>query len=301
MNRRDLILGSALGLAAAGAAAQAQAQTGAKAAGSGGAKVPSQYGQVAEIAFTTSADLQAFMPPGLTVLDPHKAFIKAERIKIRSTDADGMPAAFNHVDRVCIATMAQTPQFGVRQRNILVWANRGWAIPGAEMGVNRYADIHMPNIFDIDYAIAEQGGLVPFYVNVFAGMTQLMAFSGKLDAKTRTQHIPYPGFYTGGEPGQDLMAMDLAASEFSLPLGGTGTLNFGQQENRLTDRKVAAGGTAPFQTNAPAGPGKGWPPSLLKDVEVQGVLFQEFSVTQAQGSEFHLVRKALPGNGRSRF
>ena len=72
MNRRDLILGSALGLAAAGASAQAQTKA-------GGVSVPSYYGQVAEIAFTTSADLQAFMPPGLTVVDPHKAFVKAER------------------------------------------------------------------------------------------------------------------------------------------------------------------------------------------------------------------------------
>jgi hypothetical protein len=293
MNRRDLILGSALGLAAAGASAQAQTKA-------GGVSVPSHYGQVAEIAFTTSADLQAFMPPGLTVVDPHKAFIKAERVKIRSPETDKLPAVFSQYDQVCIATMATTPQFGVRQRNILMWENRGWAIPDFEMGVKRYADIHMPHIFDIDYAIAEQGGLVPFYINVFADTTRLMGFSGKLDGTKRIEHQPYPGFYTGGEPGQDLLAMDIAASEFSLPLGGTGTLGFGQLENRLSDRRVIPGGIAPCVSNGPPGPGKDWPPSLLKDVEVQGVLFQEFTVTRARNSEFHLVRKALPGTGRSR-
>jgi hypothetical protein len=164
MNRRDLILGSTLGIAAAGASAQAQTKA-------GGVSIPSYYGQVAEIAFTTSADLQAFMPPGLTVVDPHKAFIKAERVKIRSPEADKLHAAFSHYDQVCVTVMATTPQFGPRQRNILMWTNRGWAIPGSEMGVKRYANIHMPNIFDIDYAIAEQGGLVPFYVNIFASMT----------------------------------------------------------------------------------------------------------------------------------
>ncbi len=296
MNRRDLILSGAFGLAAAGAAAQAQA----KAGSAGGVQVPDAYGQVAEIAFTTSADLQAFMPPGLTVVDPHKAFIKAERAKIRSPEADKWPAVFNNYEQICITTMATTPQFGVRQRNILMWEDRGWTIPGNEMGVKRYADIHMPNIFDIDYAIAEQGGLVPFYVNVFAGTTQLMAFSGKLDGQKRIEHHPYPGFYTGGEPGQDLLAMDIAASEFSLPLGGTGTLSFGEPRDRMTDRRVMPGGIAPFVSNGPPGPGKDWPPSLLKDVEVQGVLFQEFSVTRARDPEFHLVRKALPGTGRSR-
>jgi len=293
MNRRDLILGSALGLAAAGASAQAQTKA-------GGVSVPSYYGQVAEIAFTTSADLQAFMPPGLTVVDRHKAFIKAERVKIRSAETDKLPAVFSHYTQVCVTTMATTPQFGVRQRNILAWTDRGWMIPGDEMGVKRYADIHMPNIFDIDYAIAEQGGLVPFYVNVFAGMTQLMGFSGKLDGQKRIEHQPYPGFYTGGDPGQDLMAKDIAAAEFSLPLGGTGTLVFGQPEDRMTDRRIIPGGIAPFVTNGPPGPGKDWPPSLLKDVEVQGVLFQEFSVTRPRDAEYHLVRKALPGTGRSR-
>jgi hypothetical protein len=94
--------------------------------------------------------------------------------------------------------------------------------------------------------------------------------------------------------------MDIAASEFSLPLGGTGTLAFGQLENRMSDRMVMPGGIAPVVSNGPPGPGKEWPPSLLKDVEVQGVLFQEFSVTRARDPEFHLVRKALPGTGRSR-
>jgi hypothetical protein len=297
MNRRDLILGGALSLAATGAAARAET----KAASAGAVKIPDIYGQVAEIAFTTSADLQAFMPPGLTALDPHKAIIKAERVKIRSPEADKLHAVFSHYDQVCVTVMATTPQFGLRQRNILMWENRGWTIPGSEMGVKRYADIHMPDIFDIDYAIAEQDGLVPFYVNVFAGTTQLMGFSGKLDGKARTEHMAYPGFYTGGEPGQPLRAMDLAASEFSRPLGGTGTLNFGEPRNGLSDRKVIPGGIAPFVSNGPPGPGKDWPPSLLKDVEVQGVLFQDFSVTRARDPEFHLVRAALPGTGRSRY
>src|SRR5258706_3426915 len=113
MNRRDLILGSALGLAAASASAQAQT----KAGSAGGVQIPTYYGQVAEIAFTTSADLQAFMPPGLTVVDPHKAFIKAERVKIRSPEADKLPAVFSHYTQVCVTTMATTPQFGPRQRN----------------------------------------------------------------------------------------------------------------------------------------------------------------------------------------
>lgn len=295
MNRRDLILGSALGLAAAGAAAQAQTK-----AGGAAAKVPSYYGQMAEIAFTTSADLQAFMPAGLTVVDPHKAFIKAVRAKVRSPEADKLQPVFSHYTEVCITTMASTPQFGVRQRNILKWEDRGWMIPTDEMGVSRYADIHMPNIFDIDYAIAEQGGLVPFYVNVFAGMTQLMGFSGKLDGQKRIEHAPNAGFYTGGDPGQELLAKDIATAEFSLPLGGTGTLGFGQQEDRMTDRRVMPGGIAPFVTNGPPGPGKDWPPSLLKDIEVQGVVFQEFSVTRAHDPEYRLVRAALPGTGRSR-
>jgi hypothetical protein len=291
MNRRDLILGSALGLAAAGAATQGQAQASkakAAAAPAGAPKgvyIPSNYGYALTIPFTTSTDLQAFMPPGLTVVDPHKAFIKAERIKLRSPETDGMPAAFGHYHQLCITTMATTPQFGPRQRNILMWEDRAWAVGGSMLAVKRWGDVQMTEIFDMDRQLVAQGTAVPFHVEVWQNGTSLMSFSGELDGKARVQNPPYPGFYVGGDPGQDLLAMDLAASSFSREMHGTGTVKFG---------------TLPGQT-APAGPGKGWSASLLKDIQVQGAIFHDFSFTRARGSEFHTVRKALPGNGRSRL
>jgi len=307
MNRRDLILGGALSVAVAGAAAQA-APRGVKEsrAPRGGRSridvhIPTNYGHVAEIQFTTSTDLNRFMPPGLTAVDPHRAFIKAERVKLRSPEADRMTAAFTQYDQVCIATIATTPQFGPRHRNILMWENRAWAVGGSMLAVKRWADVEMPEIFEIDRELVGKGGVVPFHVDTWQEANQLMSFAGEFDGKERIQHQPYTGFYVGGDPGQDLLAMDIESSRFSRPLHGTGTLRFGDLPNRLNDRKVAPGGTAPFDQGGPPGPGKNWSATLLKDIEVQGMVFHEFAFTRVRGSEFHTVRKALPGNGRSRL
>ena len=148
MNRRDLILGSALSLAAVGASARAPTSRAAKAGrgrpnAPGGIHIPTNYGQVAEIQFTTSTDLNAFMPPGLTAVDPHRGFIKAERIKLRSPEADQMTAAFTQYDQVCITTMATTAQFGPRHRNILMWEDRPWAVSGSMLAVKRWGDVRL--------------------------------------------------------------------------------------------------------------------------------------------------------------
>jgi hypothetical protein len=306
MNRRDLILGSAFSLAAAGASSRAQTPRvpvtgGSPASGPGGIYIPTNYGQVAEIHFTTSTDLNAFMPPGLTAIDPHRGFIKAERIKIRSPEADKTTAAFTQYDQVCITTMAATPQFGVRHRHILMWADRPWAVSGKELGIKRWGDVQFPEIFEIDHEIVAKGGVVPFHVDVWQNNNSLMSFAGEFDGKQRIEHLPYPGFYVGGDPGQDLAVMDLVVSEFSRPLHGGGTLRFGAPPNLLSDRKVAPGGTAPFEQSGPPGPGKNWSAALLKDIEVQGAIFQDFSFTPVSEAQFPIVRKALPGNGRSRL
>jgi hypothetical protein len=282
MNRRDLILGSAVGLIAAGGSS-AEAQT--KAATGGAPYIPSNYGQTMNILFTTSTDLNEFMPPGLKAVDPHHAFIKAERIKLRNPKSDKMTAAFTQYDQICITTMATTPEFGPRHRNILMWENRAWAVGSTLQAVKRWGDVQMTPMYDLDHKLVGQGTAVPFFVTVEQDGHNLMTFAGTLDGKKRIDAPAYPGFYVGGDPGQDLMALTLDASEFSNPLYGTGALDFGANPN---DR-------------GPAGPAKGWSPSLLKDIQVQGCIFQDFSFTRSYGSEFKTVRKALPGNGRSRL
>jgi len=290
MNRRDLILGSALSVVTAKAVAQARPPRvrrtpGASQTAPGAPYIPSNYGHSMVIMFTTSTDLSAFMPPGLTAVDPHRGFIKAERIKLRSPTADAMPAAFGQYDQVCITTMATTPEFGPRHRNILMWENRAWAVGSSMLAVKRWGSIDMPHIFELDHKLVSQGTPVPFFVRVQQDGYTLMTFSGELDGRKRAELPPYPGFYVGGDPGQDLLALTLDASEFSNPLHGTGTMSFGENPN---DR-------------GPAGPGKGWSASLLKDVRVVGATFVDFSFTRSYGPEMKLVRKALPGNGRSRL
>jgi hypothetical protein len=277
MNRRDLILSGALSLAAAEASAQTQAPS--------APYIPSNYGQTMNIMFTTSTDLNAFMPPGLTAVDPHRAFIKAERIKLRSPKSDKMPAAFTQYDQICITTMATTPQFGPRHRNLLMWENRAWAVGSTLLAVKRWGAVQMTPIFELDHKLVAQGAPVPFYITVEQDGHMLMTFVGALDGKKRAEAPPYPGFYVGGDPGQDLLALTLDASNFSNPLEGTGALSFGDSP---ADR-------------GPAGPGKGWPATLLKDIQVEGCVFQDFSFTRSYGTEFQTVRKALPGNGRSRL
>jgi hypothetical protein len=282
MNRRDLILGGALGLAAAGAEAQAQAP---KAGGATGPYIPTNYGQTMVIPFTTSTDLSVFMPPGLTAVDPHKAFIKAERVKLRNPKSDKMPAAFTQYDQICITTMATTPEFGPRHRNILMWENRAWAVGSTMLAVKRWGNVQMTPMYELDHKLVAQGTPVPFYVTVEQDGYNLMTFAGMMDGKKRVDNPAYPGFYIGGDPGQDLFALTLDASEFSNPCYGTGTLTFGENPS---DR-------------GPAGPGKGWSAHLLKDIQVQGCIFEDFSFSRSYGPEMKVVRKALPGNGRSRL
>jgi hypothetical protein len=84
--------------------------------------------------------------------------------------------------------------------------------------------------------------------------------------------------YIGGEPGADLLALHFDESKFSRPVYGTGTLKFGEAP---TDR-------------GPAGPSKGWSPTLLKDIKVEGCIYEDMQFTRSYGTEFDTVRKALP-------
>ncbi len=283
MNRRDLILGSALSLAAAGASAQTPT---ARAPGAGASpavrpgliEVPGEYGETMNIMFTTSTDLNDFMPPGLRAVDPHRGFIKAQRKK-GGTSKGYAPGPHANSLQIGIATMATTPEFGPRHRNILMWENLPYGIASTLVGVKRWADAEMTYLFEQDRKLVAAGSPVPFYLNVQQYGFPLLTFEGVLDGKKRVEDMPYSGFYVGGEPGSDLLALTLDGSDFSRPIYGTGTLSVG---------------SVPIET-APAGPGKGWPSTLLKDLKVEGVIFQDLAFTRSYGTEFQTVRKALPG------
>ncbi len=281
MNRRDLILGSALSLAAAGASAQAQTSRAANAGGSppsrtGPIAVPGEYGETLNIMFTTSTDLNEFMPKGLTAVDPHRAFIKAQRKK--GGTSKGYPPAGPHANglQIGIATMATTPHFGPRQRNILMWESVPWGIGSTLVGVKRWADAEMTYMFEQDRKLVAQGSPVPFYLDVQQYGYPLLSFAGMLDGKKRAEDAPYSGMYVGGEPGSDLLALHFDDTDFSRQVHGTGKLSFG---------------SIPIE-EAPAGPGKGWPSTLLKDIHVEGCIFQDLSFTRSYGTEFETVRKA---------
>lgn len=278
MNRRDMILGSAAGLAAASAAA---AQTrGAKAssaatAAPGATKVAKFYGQTLDIMFTTSTDLTGFMPAGLLPVDPHRGFIKAERIKIRTPETDAQPAGFSQYQQICITTMAQAPGFGPRHRNILMWEDRPWAIGSSMVAVKRFGIVEMTQIFEPDHVMVGAGEAVPFYLDIQNYGHSMLSFAGKLDGKKRVETPAYGGFYVGGEPGADLKALTLDNFAFTRPLYGTGTLTFGQAPNE--------------QASTPAG--AMWPATLIKDVQVEGCVFQDFGFQRTYGADFKIVRK----------
>lgn len=281
MHRRDLILGGALSLAAAGASAQtprAASADASPAAEAGLFKVPGEYGETMNIMFTTSTDLNAFMPKGLTAVDPHRAFIKAQRKK--GGTSKGYPPAGPHANglQIGISTMATAPGFGPRQRNLLMWENLPWGIGSTLVGVKRWADAEMTYIFEQDRQLVTEGSPVPFSLEVQQYGFSLLSFTGVLDGKKRTQDAPYTGMYVGGEPGADLLSLTFDDADFGRPVHGTGVLSFG---------------SIPIET-APAGPGKGWPSTLLKDIQVEGCIFQDMAFTRSYGTEFETVRKALP-------
>ncbi len=271
MNRRDLILGGALSIAA-GAAARAQTSAAPKA---GAPYVPGEYGETLNIMFTTSTDLNAFMPPGLTCVDPHRAFIKGQRKK-----GGGERSAIPHANslQIGISTMATTAQFGPRQRNILMWESVPWGISSTLAGVKRWSDAEMTFIFEEDRRLIAQGSPVPVVLEVQQSGYPVLTFRGQLDGRKRVEDAPYSGMYVGGEPGADLLALHFDESDFSRPVYGTGELSFG---------------ALPIE-RAPAGPGKGWPSTLLKDIKVEGCTFQDMQFTRSYGTEFETVRKALP-------
>jgi hypothetical protein len=271
MNRRELILGGALGLAAAGSAS-AQSP---KAAGP--LAVPGEYGETLNIIFTTSTNLQQFMPPGLTCVDPHRASIKAQRKK-GGTSAGYTPGPGSHGLQIGITTMATTPQFGPRQRNILMWESQPFGIGSTLVGVKRWADVEMSYMFEQDRKLLAQGSPIPVFLNVQEYGYPLLTFSGVLDGKKRIDDMPYTGMYIGGEPGADLLSLTFDESSFTRPVYGTGELSFG---------------ALPIET-APANPSKGWPSTLLKDIKVEGCLFEDMQFTRSYTHEFQTVRKALP-------
>ena len=276
MNRRDLILGSALGLATGGAFAQAQTS---RSPNSGDSRVSlhGEYGVTLNIVFTTSTDLNEFMPPGLTAVDPHRAFIKAQRKK--GGTSHGYPRGPQVPSlQICVTTMAYTEKFGPRHRNLLMWVSHPWGVGSTLVAVKRWADAEMTYIFEQDRKLIAQGSPVPFHIDVQQYGYPLLTFRGMLDGKKRVDDPPYNGLYVGGEPGADLLALTFDDSYFSRPVYGTGELSFG---------------SIPIE-RAPPGPGKGWPSTLLKDIKVEGCIFQDLSFTRSYGTEFQTVRKALP-------
>nr|WP_295106909.1 hypothetical protein [uncultured Caulobacter sp.] len=277
MQRRDLILGGVFGLAAARASAQIPADR-APASDAVPLKVPGEYGETMNIMFTTSTDLNAFMPPGLTAVNPHRAFIKAQRKK--GGTSKGYPPAGPHASglQIGISTMATTPKFGPRQRNILMWESLPWGIGSTLVGVKRWADAEMTYMFEQDRKLVAEGSPVPFHLDVQQYGFSLLSFQGVLDGVKRVEDAPYTGMYVGGEPGADLLSLTFDDTDFSRPIHGTGTLSFG---------------SIPIE-RAPAGPGKGWPSTLLKDITVEGCIFQDMAFTRSYGTEFETVRKALP-------
>lgn len=274
MNKRELIIGGALGLAAAGAAsAQAPAPAGPKrgADRKRGSYIPGDRGEQIVIVFTTSTDLNAFMPPGVKCVDPHRAFIKGQRKKGQGTS--GKPGL-----QICITTMAETPQFGVRQRNILMWEGSPAGIGSSLAGVKRWGYAEMSYVFEQDRKLIAAGSPVPFFLDVQADGYMLMSFAGMLDGKKRVESLPYAGMYIGGEPGADLLSLTFDDSTTGRPVYGTGSLKFGAM---------------PIE-RAPANPSKDWPATLLKDIKVEGCIYEELTFTRSYGTEFETIRKASP-------
>jgi len=272
MNKRDLILGGGLTLAAAAASAQTRpSRDGSGGASPGPAAVPGDRGETMNIMFTTSTDLNAFMPKGLTCVNPHRAFIKGQRKK--GTTGVGKPSL-----QICITTMATTPKYGPRHRNILMWESVPWGIGSTLVAVKRWAESEMTYIFEQDRELIAQGSPVPFYLDVQQYGYSLLSFAGVLDGKKRVEDEPYSGMYIGGEPGADLLSLTFDESKFTRPVYGTGTLKFG---------------ALPIERAGP-NPSKGWPASLLKDIHVEGCIFEDMEFTRSYGTEFETVRKALP-------
>lgn len=275
MNKRELILGGALSLAAAGAAAQTPSPSAATAAGGAsrkrGSYIPGDRGEQMVVMFRTSTDLNQFMPPGLKCVDPHRAFIKGQRKKGQSTS--GKPGL-----QICITTMAVTEKFGPRHRNILMWEPSPAGIGSTLVAVKRWGDAEMTYIFEQDRKLIAQGSPVPFYLDVVQHGHSLMSFAGVLDGKKRIESPPYNGMYIGGEPGADLLSLTFDDSTTDRPLYGTGELSFGAVPSE----------------RAPPNPSKDWPATLLKDIKVEGCVFEDLTFTRSYGTEFETVRNALP-------
>lgn len=271
MNKRELILAGAMSLAAAGAAAQAPTSAASSAGRKRGSYIPGDRGEQMIIAFTTSTDLNRFMPPGLKCVDPHRAFIKGQRKKGQQTS--GKPGL-----QICITTMATTEKYGPRHRNILMWEPSPAGIGSTLAGVKRWGDAEMTYVFEQDRKLIAAGSPVPFFLDVQQSGYSLMSFAGVLDGKKRIESPPYNGMYIGGEPGADLLSLTFDDSTTGRPVYGTGTMSFGGVP---TER-------------APANPSKDWPASLLKDIKVEGCVFEELTFTRSYGTEFETVRKAFP-------
>ncbi len=239
--------------------------------------VPGEYGETLNIMFTTSTDLNQFMPEGLKCVDPHRGFIKGQRKKGGTPVGQlGVPHAPGL--QIGITTMATTEKFGPRHRNILMWQGHPYGIGSTLVAVKRWGESEMTYIFEEDRKLIAQGSPVPIYLTVQQHGFPVLNFHGVLDGKKRVEDPGYNGMYIGGEPGADLLSLTFDNSKFTRPLYGTGELSFG---------------ALPIET-APANPSKGFPASLLKDVKVEGVIYWDLSFTRSYGTEFETVRKAIP-------
>lgn len=236
------------------------------------------HGQLLWILFETSTDLTPFLPAGIAPVNPHRAFIKAERLKIRSAMSDVHPPAFNQYQQICLTTLAQTaPGAAPAHRNILMWEDRHWAIGSSMAAAKRYGQIEMTQVFETERAAIDQGAPIPFRVDVETSGFSLLRFDGELDGVERAVVPPYGQFFVGGEAGSALQVLTLKSHSLSRPLHGTGTLTFGEAPNE--------------RGNLP-GSGEPWPASMFEDIRVTGCVLQDIQFTRVLDGEFTLVRPA---------
>lgn len=237
------------------------------------------YGLVLHVPFQTDTDLTAFMPPGLLPVDPHRAFLKAERLKMSAPGKAHDPPAFTQYHQICVATLAAPPGMEPRHRNLVMWEDRPWGIGGSLVAVKRYGAVEMTYLFERDYALVANGTVVPFRVEVEVAGYTVLSFTGELDGTARTEAPAFNGFFVGGGSDSPLRALTLDSSELTRPLHGRGDLYFGEAPNNT--------GQLPGWTG-------NWPATLLGTPRTDGCVVHDLVFTRTYGTEFTQVTE--PGS-----
>lgn len=193
-------------------------------------------GRVLYVVFRTGVDLNEWLPPPLTAVDPHEGFLKLYHLKRRPEHGEPLPPGFSQYHEACVTVLAAPPGEIPRHYNLFMWVDRDWATYKAREALGwpkKLATIEMTSIFPTADRYDADEGTDLVSIDVTRHGYRVIGVRARLDPAAEPQPAPpFNGFYTirhipapiDGEAVRELCVIEPSDGWFGPGTYGTATV-----------------------------------------------------------------------------